>query len=85
MNLMSCVTRNQIGKNKKTAKDFLITHGKLLEMREMNLQSLLHDQSVWGGDFASNIATRLVNELKPRCLAMVGICAGWRERAFFAM
>jgi nucleoside phosphorylase len=35
-----------------------------------------------GGDFASNIATRLVNELKPRCLAMVGICAGWREKVF---
>jgi nucleoside phosphorylase/dephospho-CoA kinase len=35
-----------------------------------------------GGDFASNIATRLVNELKPHCLAMVGICAGWRGKVF---
>ena len=35
-----------------------------------------------GSDHASNIATRLVNELKPRCLAMVGICAGWREKVF---
>ena len=35
-----------------------------------------------GGDFASNIATRLVHELKPHCLAMVGICAGWRGEVF---
>jgi len=35
-----------------------------------------------GGDFASNLATRLVNELKPFCLAMVGICAGWRDYVF---
>ena len=35
-----------------------------------------------GGDFASNLATRLVNELKPICLAMVGICAGWRGEVF---
>ena len=35
-----------------------------------------------GSDHASNIATRLVNELKPRCLAMAGICAGWRGKVF---
>lgn len=35
-----------------------------------------------GGDYASNIATRLVTELKPRCLAMVGICAGRRDKVF---
>ena len=35
-----------------------------------------------GVDFASNLATRLVNELKPFCLAMAGICAGWRGKVF---
>jgi nucleoside phosphorylase len=35
-----------------------------------------------GGDFASNLATRLVHDLKPHCLAMVGICAGWRGKVF---
>jgi len=35
-----------------------------------------------GGHFASNLATRLVIELKPRCLAMVGICAGRRDEVF---
>lgn len=35
-----------------------------------------------GGDFASNVATRLTKELRPRCLAMVGICAGWRDKVF---
>ncbi|NIA09612.1 MAG: tetratricopeptide repeat protein, partial [Nitrospiraceae bacterium] len=35
-----------------------------------------------GGDYASNIATRLVSELKPRCLAMVGKCAGRRNEVF---
>lgn len=35
-----------------------------------------------GGDFASNLATRLVNELEPRCLALVGTCAGWRGKVF---
>ncbi len=29
---------------------------------------------------AANLATRLSNELKPSCLAMVGICAGWRNK-----
>ncbi len=35
-----------------------------------------------GGDFASTLATRLVHEFKPHCLAMVGICAGWRGKVF---
>lgn len=35
-----------------------------------------------GGDFAANLATRLVNELNPRCLCMIGICAGWRGKVF---
>lgn len=26
------------------------------------------------------LATRLSNELRPKCLAMVGICAGWRKK-----
>ncbi|MFT8349331.1 hypothetical protein [Clostridium saccharoperbutylacetonicum] len=29
---------------------------------------------------ATNLATRLSNELNPKCLAMVGICAGWRDK-----
>lgn len=29
---------------------------------------------------AANLATRLSNELNPNCLAMVGICAGWRKK-----
>lgn len=33
-----------------------------------------------GGDLASNYATRLVGYLRPKCLAMVGICAGWRDK-----
>ncbi|HEY0076942.1 MAG TPA: NB-ARC domain-containing protein, partial [Abditibacteriaceae bacterium] len=33
-----------------------------------------------GPELASNIATRLVTTLKPRCIAMVGVCAGWREK-----
>lgn len=28
----------------------------------------------------TNLATRLSNELKPDCLAMTGICAGWRKK-----
>ncbi|MDM8537088.1 SUMF1/EgtB/PvdO family nonheme iron enzyme [Desulfobacterales bacterium HSG17] len=35
-----------------------------------------------GGDFAAILATRLVNELRPRCLAMAGICAGWKGKVF---
>lgn len=33
-----------------------------------------------GAEYAANLATRLVTILKPRCLAMVGVCAGWREK-----
>ncbi|MCB1034969.1 MAG: hypothetical protein KDD47_14170 [Acidobacteria bacterium] len=33
-----------------------------------------------GGAFATNLATRLVGELEPRCLAMCGICAGRRGK-----
>lgn len=33
-----------------------------------------------GPELAANVATRLVSMLKPRCLAMVGVCAGWREK-----
>ena len=32
-----------------------------------------------GPEFASNVCTRLVTELRPRCVAMVGVCAGWRK------
>jgi nucleoside phosphorylase len=35
-----------------------------------------------GGDFAANLATRLIIELRPRCLAMVGVCAGKRDKTF---
>ncbi len=33
-----------------------------------------------GTEYAATLATRLVTILKPRCLAMVGVCAGWREK-----
>ena len=33
-----------------------------------------------GPEYAANVATRLVSSFKPRCLAMVGVCAGWREK-----
>src|SRR5580704_13594230 len=33
-----------------------------------------------GPELAANTATRLVASLTPRCLAMVGVCAGWREK-----
>jgi nucleoside phosphorylase len=33
-----------------------------------------------GPELAANVATRLVSTLKPRCLAMVGVCAGWRAK-----
>lgn len=29
---------------------------------------------------AANLATRLSAELNPKCLAMIGICAGWRKK-----
>jgi nucleoside phosphorylase len=35
-----------------------------------------------GETVAAMIATRLISELKPRCLAMIGICAGNREAVF---
>jgi tetratricopeptide (TPR) repeat protein/nucleoside phosphorylase len=33
-----------------------------------------------GPENAANLATRLVSVLKPTCLAMVGVCAGWRPK-----
>ncbi len=33
-----------------------------------------------GPELAANVATRLIASLEPRCLAMVGVCAGWREK-----
>jgi len=33
-----------------------------------------------GTENAANLATRLASALKPRCLAMVGVCAGWRQK-----
>ena len=33
-----------------------------------------------GPELAANVATKLVSALKPHCLAMVGVCAGWREK-----
>ena len=33
-----------------------------------------------GPEHAANLATRLVANFQPRCLAMVGVCAGWREK-----
>lgn len=33
-----------------------------------------------GAENAANLATRLVSVLKPDCLAMVGVCAGWRQK-----
>ncbi|MCP4106270.1 MAG: 5'-methylthioadenosine/S-adenosylhomocysteine nucleosidase [Desulfobacteraceae bacterium] len=35
-----------------------------------------------GGDFAANLATRLISEIRPRCLSMIGICAGWKKEVF---
>ncbi|MCP4350714.1 MAG: 5'-methylthioadenosine/S-adenosylhomocysteine nucleosidase [Desulfobacterales bacterium] len=35
-----------------------------------------------GGDFAANLATRLVGEIRPRCLSMIGICAGRKKEVF---
>jgi len=29
------------------------------------------------GNFSSDIAARLTDELRPRCLSMIGVCAGW--------
>ncbi|HNN96898.1 MAG TPA: hypothetical protein PKI03_31730, partial [Pseudomonadota bacterium] len=33
-----------------------------------------------GPELAANIATRLVLHLRPRCIAMVGVCAGHRDK-----
>jgi len=33
-----------------------------------------------GSDLAANVSTRLIGILKPRCLAMAGVCAGWRDK-----
>jgi nucleoside phosphorylase len=33
-----------------------------------------------GPENAANLATRLVSVLTPDCLAMVGVCAGWRQK-----
>lgn len=35
-----------------------------------------------GAVHSSAVATRLAGELRPRCLAMSGICAGWRKVTF---
>ncbi|NES69554.1 MAG: 5'-methylthioadenosine/S-adenosylhomocysteine nucleosidase, partial [Okeania sp. SIO2D1] len=35
-----------------------------------------------GENYANNLATRLVAELKPDCLAMTGVCAGNKEEVF---
>lgn len=41
---------------------------------------LLARATEMGGDAASNVATRLVTQFRPKCLAMVGVCAGWRGK-----
>ena len=33
-----------------------------------------------GDVFAANLATRLISEMNPACIAMAGICAGWRNK-----
>jgi nucleoside phosphorylase len=35
-----------------------------------------------GAVHSAVVATRLVGELRPKCLAMSGICAGWRKATF---
>ncbi|NEP27924.1 hypothetical protein [Moorena sp. SIO3I6] len=35
-----------------------------------------------GEYYTNNLATRLVSELKPRCLGMTGVCAGNKEKTF---
>ena len=35
-----------------------------------------------GENYTNNLATRLISELKPRCLAMTGVCAGNKKDAF---
>ncbi|MDY7004464.1 MAG: hypothetical protein SWX82_11025 [Cyanobacteriota bacterium] len=35
-----------------------------------------------GENYTNNLATRLIGELKPRCLAMTGVCAGNKKEVF---
>lgn len=35
-----------------------------------------------GENYTNNLATRLISELKPRCLAMTGVCAGNKKDTF---
>ena len=35
-----------------------------------------------GENYTNNLATRLISELKPRCLAMTGVCAGNKKETF---
>ncbi len=44
------------------------------------LQVALAQAVKMGGEATMEAASRLVPELRPRCLAMCGICAGWRLR-----
>ncbi|NEO53440.1 MAG: 5'-methylthioadenosine/S-adenosylhomocysteine nucleosidase [Okeania sp. SIO3B5] len=36
-----------------------------------------------GENYTNNLATRLISELKPSCLAMTGVCAGNKEKKVF--
>ncbi|NER08605.1 MAG: 5'-methylthioadenosine/S-adenosylhomocysteine nucleosidase, partial [Okeania sp. SIO3C4] len=36
-----------------------------------------------GENYTNNLATRLIDKLKPRCLAMTGVCAGNKEKNVF--
>ncbi len=49
---------------------------KYLERSENGMSWALARSSEMGPEFAANVATRLIHYLKPRCLAMLGICAG---------
>ncbi len=35
-----------------------------------------------GENYTNNLVTRLISELKPRCLAMTGVCAGNKKETF---
>ena len=35
-----------------------------------------------GENYTNNLVTRLISELKPRCLAMTGVCAGNKKKTF---
>ncbi|MEL7446678.1 MAG: NB-ARC domain-containing protein, partial [Pseudomonadota bacterium] len=41
---------------------------------------ILARATAMGGDAAANVATRLATQYRPKCLAMVGVCAGWRGK-----